>query len=325
MKKIFKVISVCGGIGMGSEALKQAVKDAGYEFQEVCVDIGELQEYVYNLNHKEGLFCRMDMRKLTLKTFNAFLISKGRSPIKKGDIDLILFATPCTFASGLNNFRTPYHEINKLTSKEIPRIVKQFAPKFGFLAENVSDIVTDKVLRPMFSEFKRKLKADGMYDVKPTILNSADYNCWTSRPRLIVYAKAKSIPREITFPKSTTTTYSDFHLDKLIPTAVAYCPGLYRYDVYDREHELLIGREDKWLPADRIIGTVTATGGEGIMDSDYDEPRSLSIEELKKIFGIEHFDFGKCTDSEIHFLIGNGMVVPFMKIVCRHFLDQFCQ
>ena len=326
MKKVFKILTVAGGIGMGSEAMKQAIRDAGYEFEEVaCIDIGELQEYVYDLIHKRGQFCRMDMRNLTLETLNAFLISKGKEPIKKGEIDLILFSTPCTFASGLNNFRTPFHEINKLTSKEIPRIVKEFAPKFGFIAENVSDIITDKILRPMCRELKRQLKADGMYDIKHAILNSADYNCWTSRPRLIVYGKAKSIPDGITFPETTTTNYSDFHLNKLIPTALAYNAGLYRYDVIDLETNTIIGKEDKWLSADRIIGTVTATGGEGILDSDYDEPRSLSIGELKKLFGIEHFDFGNLSDRDIHFLIGNGIVVPFMKVVCRHFLDQFCR
>jgi site-specific DNA-cytosine methylase len=326
MKRVFKILSICGGIGMGSEAIKQAIIDSGCEFIEIaCVDFGELQEFVYYKNHAEGLYCRIDIRELTLEVLNAFLISKGRDPIQKQEIDLILFSTSCTFASGLNNYRTPYHEINQLTTVEIPRILREFEPKVGFIAENVGDIVTDTDLRPMFIEFKRALNSHSMYDFKYDVLNSADYNCWTSRPRLIILGKAKSIPGEITFPEPTTTNYSNFHLNKLIPTALAYNAGLYRYDVIDPETNTIIGKEDKWLSADRIIGTVTATGGEGILDSDYDEPRSLSIGELKKLFGIEHFDFGNLSDRDIHFLIGNGIVVPFMKVVCRHFLDQFCR
>jgi len=324
MKRVFKILSICGGIGMGSEAIKQAIIDSGHEFIEIaCVDFGELQEFVYYKNHAKGLYCRIDIRELTLEVLNAFLISKGRDTIQKQEIDLILFSTSCTFASGLNNYRTPYHEINQLTTVEIPRILREFEPKVGFIAENVGDIVTDKVLRPMFIEFKRALKSHGMYDFKYDVLNSADYNCWTSRPRLIILGKAKSLKAKITFPEPTTINYTDYYLNKLIPTALRYNAGLYRYDIIDPETNMLIGREEKWLSADRIIGTVTATGGEGILDSDYDKPRSLSIPELKKIFGIEHFDFGDLDDSQIHFLIGNGIVVPFLRVIAKHYMDQF--
>ena len=135
--------------------------------------------------------------------------------------------------------------------------------------------------------------------------------------------KAKSIPGKITFPAPTTKRYTDFYLNKLIPTALSYSPGLYRDKVFDDDTDILIGKRDNWLSAERILGTVTATGGEMILDSDFDEARQLTIEELKKIFGIEHFNFDGVKDKDVHFLIGNGIVVPFLKVVAKHFLNQF--
>ena len=318
MKKTFTFISICGGIGMGSEALKQA---GGTEI--ACVDYGQLQECAYAGIHEDGLYYRGDIRNISLETLNSFLISKGRPLIKRGEVDVILFSTPCTYASGLNYYRTPFAEMNQLTSVEIPRLLEAFAPKIGFIAENVPDIITDKVMRPMFKELKRKLKAANMYDFDYSVMDSADYECWTSRPRLIILGKAKSIPGVITFPAPTTKNHSDFYLNKLIPTALSYSPGLYRAKVIDTDSAMLIGKSDSWLSAERILGTVTATGGEMILDSDFDEPRQLTVAELKKIFGIEHFNFDGIKDDHVHFLIGNGIVVPFLKVVANHFLNQF--
>lgn len=315
MKKQFTFISICGGIGMGSEALKQL---GGVEI--ACVDNGDLQEKAHNILNPDGVFLKKDVRKVTPKNLNEFLISRGKAPIEQ--VDLILFSTPCTYASGLNYYRTPHAEMNQLTSVEIPRILEQFAPKIGFIAENVPDIITDKALRPMFKALKRKLKAADMYDIDVKILDSADYNCWTSRPRGIFFGKSKFIPGSITFPAPTTRCYADYYLNKLIPTALLYSPGLYRKKTFS-DSDMLIGKRDNWLSADRILGTVTATGGEMIMDSNFSSERQLTIDELKTIFGIEHFDFTGLTNREIHFLIGNGIVVPFLKTVTEHFLEQF--
>ena len=318
MKRKFTFITFCGGIKMGSESLKQL---NGTEI--ACIDWGELQEFAANIIDPQGLYFKIDVREVTLEILNAFLISKSRKPIAKGEVDLILFSFPCTYCSGLNYYRTPFAEMNQLTSVEMPRILEVFAPKLGFISENVPDMITDKVMRPMFKELKRKLKASNMYDFVYSIQDSADYECWTSRPRLIMLGKAKSIPGTITFPAPTTKTYSDFHLNKLIPTALSYSPGLYRDKVFDDDSGVLVGKRDNWLSADRVLGTVTATGGEMILDSNFDEPRQLTIAELKTIFGIEHFNFDGIKDSDIHFLIGNGIVVPFLKVIAKHFLTQF--
>lgn len=316
MKHNFTFLAFCGGIGMGSDALKQC---GGEEL--ACIDYGDLQEQAFYGIHPSGCYMKMDMTTLTLDSFNEQRISMGLKPVQRGEVDVLLFSTPCTYMSELNNYRTPFNEMNVLTSKHIPRIIEEFQPVKGFICENTAALKTASVLRATYTELRQRLRKLNRYRFRDNILNSANYNCWTSRPRWIMYGLTDSAGSPISFPEPITVDDSKFHLNKLIPDAIEYTPGLYRKRFIDPYTGVILGKTEKWYDAKRILGTVTATGGEKIRLVD-DTVRKLTIAELKTIFGIEHFNFGNISEADIHFLIGNGIVVPFMKVVAEHFLKQ---
>jgi len=297
---------------MGSWAL---IKAGGEEV--ACVDIGDQQELIYKQQpfFKGGLYIKMDAREFNLEVLNEHLKANNRELIKPGDIDVILISSPCTSISGLNLYRTPFADSNFLLL-ETARFIEIFKPKLATIIENVPALSNSVEMEPLLTELKRSIYATGNVNICLDNLNAKHFETPQSRLRCVL--ASTDLPGKITFPAPTTKDYDALKLNRIIPSALGYCPGISRTKIMD-EHNRIIGKSDKWYSSDRIIGAITATGGERILDS-IDGKRSLTIDELKKLFGIEEFTFEGVSYAVAHLLIGNGIAVPFLQRIVEHLL-----
>jgi site-specific DNA-cytosine methylase len=315
MKKIwFKFATFYGGGGLGSWG---TVKAGGIEL--FNIDNGSIQEKVYKKNFKAP-YLKMDALKANVKTVNQELKKKGvKLVIKPGSIDLIILSAPCTGISRRNRLRHPFSKVNFLLL-DCPRAIREFKPKIAII-ENVESIL-DKEMKPLLDLFLAKCGALTEYNFQWRVLNAKDYSVPQSRLRFIVILVRKDVGKPV-WPKPTTKDYKSLELRNVLPGIVAFDAGGSRKAVKDKNGNK-VAKMDKWTPADRPVGTLTATGGEKFLDI-RNKKRKPSIRERQILCTAQDMNFEGLKYNEAVEVLGNGIMPNFIKAVVENLAKQLLQ
>ena len=81
---------------------------------------------------------------------------------------------------------------------------------------------------------------------------------------------------------------------------------------------------DKWTPADRPVGTLTATGGEKFLDI-RNKKRKPSIRERQILCTAQDMNFEGLKYNEAVEVLGNGIMPNFIKAVVENLAKQLLQ
>ena len=116
------------------------------------------------------------------------------------DCDIIIGGFPCQGFSLANQKRNELDERNSLYL-EFVRILRDKQPPY-FIAENVKGILSlgkGSVFQTILKDF-----SDIGYDVKPTVLNAADYGVPQTRERVLIFGTRRDFSLKIEFPPKAT-------------------------------------------------------------------------------------------------------------------------
>ena len=122
------------------------------------------------------------------------------------------------------------------------------------------------------------------------------------------------------WPKSTTKDYKSLELRNVIPGIIAFDAGGTRKSVRDKTGKK-IARMDKWTPADRPVGTLTATGGEKFLDRNH-KKRKPSIKERQILCTAQDMNFDGLKYNEAVEVLGNGIMPNFIQTVTANLAKQ---
>ncbi len=189
-KSTYKILDLfCGvggfHIGFGHEGFKTIL----------AVDVDEYCEKFHCLNLPEIPFLRKDIRFLTNRDLEKFVV---------GTVDVLVGGPPCQGFSTIGNRISADPERRKKTDsrndlfREYIRILRFLKPKV-FLMENVKGLLTrDK--GAVFNEMKKQFYQTG-YQFNHVILNAADFGVPQIRERVFFYGTRLGLP--MSPPKAT--------------------------------------------------------------------------------------------------------------------------
>ena len=318
MNTKLKVISLFSGIGGSSYGYKKAGCEviAAVEFLPNAVS-----NYLLN-NPTAKTYCK-DIRKL-----DPLEILKELK-LQPGELDILDGSPPCTGFSiaGLGHHKkvkinnpkqysnTHKHQRVDDLFGEYIRFVKHIQPK-TFVAENVKGMIQGK-FKGFFNNILKELSNCG-YIVEARLMDSQHYKVPQTRKRIIIRGIRKDLNKKILWPKrlSETAKLKDYLKFKEKDNSE-------RYELkegnqgYERYHKVIPGENFSVLYErkrlfnfertswDRPAPTIAASANVYHPD----EPRSFSLKEYYKIFGLgENFQLKGSFYKKTTFL--GRMVVP---------------
>jgi site-specific DNA-cytosine methylase len=303
MKNIgFKFASVYSGGGLGSFG---AHKAGGQEV--FAVDYNKIAEKVFRNNFPDVPFHNMDALNVTKDK----MIELGHNKNELENLDLLLLSPPCTGISRVNINRHPFMPVNSLLL-DSPRLVREFTPKVAII-ENVEGILDD-VMKPLLSLFISKCKALTDYNFEYRILNANEFGVPQRRKRFIAMLVRKDVGMPI-FPEPTTKDYEALYINRLFPNLIGIDAGGTRKKILSDSGDQ-IGKRNKWTHTNQPCPTLTATGGELILDI-LDGVREMNRHERIAFCGTQGMNFEGITDKALRFVSGNGIMPPLMEAICN--------
>ncbi len=228
-------------------------------------------------------------------------------------------------------------------------IVAQKNPKM-FIAENVKGLLTankKKAITQIIEDFS-KTGAYG-YDVKPYLVNFADYGVAQLRERVLIIGVRKDIksefiiPEKLRSPKNYLSSkealdgvkgvqFNNEHQNiktntieklKLIPAG-----GNFTDIPKESPHYVkgMISHVYRRLHPDKPSTTIIAAGGGGTWGYHYDEHRPLTNRERARLFGYPDDFIFEGTITEVRKQIGNSVpptgIIPFAKAVKKFLAEE---
>lgn len=303
MKKTgFKFGSVYSGGGLGSFG---AHKAGGQEV--FAVDSNKIAEKVFRSNFPEVTFHNMNALKVT----KGKMTELGHNKNELDNLDLLLLSPPCTGISRVNINRHPFLSVNCLLL-DCPRLVREFTPKVAII-ENVEGL-QDDVMKPLLSLFISKCKALTDYNFEYRILNANDFGVPQRRKRFIAMLVRNDVGVPV-FPEATTKDYEALYINRLFPNVIGIDAGGARKKILSNSGDQ-VGKRNKWTHTNQPCPTLTATGGELVLDI-REGIREINRQERIVFCGTQGMNFEGITDKELRFVSGNGIMPPFMEAICN--------
>lgn len=309
MKKIrFKFASVYSGGGFGSNGAHNA---GGQEI--FAIDLNKTAQKVFSKNFPNVPFFNMNALDVTAHK----MIELGLKAKDVRNIDILLLSPPCTGISRRNIHRHPFLPVNLLLL-DCPRLVREFKPKVAII-ENV-DGIEDDVMQPLLTLFIAKCHALTDYNFQYKILNANDFGVPQRRKRFVAMLVRKDIGVPV-FPEPTTKDYEALYVNRLFPNLVGFDAGGSRRKILSKTGEQ-IGKRNKWTHTNQPCPTLTATGGEKVLDI-IERVRDVNRQERIVFCGAKSMNFDGITDSELRFVSGNGIMPPFMEAICNRIVEAY--
>ena len=292
IEKSHTVISTFSGAGGSSLGYKLAGLNVLWASEFV-----EAAQEVYRLNHPTTFLNTLDIRDVTPEQI---LLEAN---LKKGELDILDGSPPCAAFSSSGKRQAGWGDIKKYSDTsqrvddlffEYVRILKGLKPKV-FIAENVKGLVSG-VAKGYFKQIMRALKEAG-YVVKAQVLDAKWLGVPQSRPRVIFMGVRNDLGLEPVFPKphAQLVSYGDavardeklaglfWTLPEGKMTQMWHHANNYRGS-FDKAHLSVYGKGSmfnhyriQWdLPSRSAV-----QGSQSLYHPD--EPRSLTIGELKRV------------------------------------------
>lgn len=309
MENSFSCASIFSGGGFGSKGMQRA---GGKEL--FAVDIHPWAKKVFTLNFPSVPF--FDINALDVKKKR--LIDLGVKAKDLKHLDILLLSSPCTGISRRNRKRHPYAPVNMLLLHSVD-IIKELQPKIAII-ENVEGLL-DKEMLPLLVMLLAKCQALENYNFEYRVLNSKDYGVPQNRKRFILILTRTDIGIPV-WPEKSTVDYKALNLRKIYPHIVAFDAGGSRKKIYAPGTNKVIGRANKWVHAHKPIGTLTAKGHEVFMDLRLGV-RRVKAEEKIVFIGAEDMHFDGCTEAQVGFVGGNGIMPNMMEAIVAKLRDEY--
>ncbi len=251
-----------------------------------------------------------------------------RTGLQPGELDLLDGSPPCQGFSTAGK-RVLSDDRNKLFL-EFGRLLSGLRPKV-FVMENVSGMVKGK-MKVVFAEILRDLKGRG-YKVSARLLNAMWYNVPQSRQRLIFIGVRDDLgidpshPRPKKKPVTAGEALSECKIKKwarpLGPTAKKVWhtarPGQSGKSLdWTNGNFFSSLKVDPEKPSPTILKEFPGTGGH----MHWEDPRSLSIEELKRLTSFPD-QFSLAGSFEHQWArIGNSVPPMLMEAIAKHTMEE---
>lgn len=315
MHTVVSTFAGCGGSSLG-------YKLAGFK-ELLAIDFEENAVETFKMNFPEVPVWQRDVATVTGQEI---LDALG---LKKGELDVFDGSPPCQGFS-MSGKRKVTDARNNLFAEYI-RLITELEPKV-FVAENVVGM-TRGPMKGMFNEILRSMHALD-YDVKAKIMNAKYYNVPQSRPRVIFIGVRKDIG-VASFPEPNMKTISAGEAVKgVVPTLYKKLEkDWFTFDLW-RRMKLGSSGEDvhpkgkgkafnlvkvsPFKPCPTIPKTLSLGDRRFGAHLHWSEPRTLSIEEVKRVSSFPD-DF-KLTGSleEQWARIGNAVMPNMMRAIAEH-------
>lgn len=220
------------------------------------------------------------------------------------EVDLVVGGPPCVDSSPLNRKYSSFGKNNELIFIFLKFVLNEIKPK-QVLMEQVPSILTFKRL----CHLKRRLihflnSYNNEYDWEIQVLNAADYGANQERKRMILIMHHKSMNVPVSFPKPIQRTSAQ-QLKSLIPSIACFTQKVEKgFDEYGSR------KKTKWKSANRILHTLTATGGEKVMRND-GTVNDYTLEELLLICQMPKLNLSNLGRTAQHRLLGNMVLIEF--------------
>jgi len=256
------------------------------------------------------------------------------SGIDPGRLDILDGSPPCQGFStaGERDFEDPRNQLYK----EYLRMLDVFRPK-TFVMENVSGMVKGK-MKLIFADILRELKLKG-YTVSMRLLNASWYGVAEARERSIFIGVRSDLgiipshPRPLSGPINVATVIRGLGPQKipleLSDKTLKLWRGTSPGDSFAQACIKLYGKEHhfnaKKLHPLRPSLTITKTVNKATGLYHWDEPRHMTIPELKRIhsFPDDFILIGKFEEQWAR--IGNSVPPLMMKAIAEHIDKEILQ
>lgn len=311
---VISTFAGCGGSSLG-------YKMAGFE-ELLAIDFDPNAVETFRLNFPGVEMWHRDIRDVTAEEIFE------TTGLKKGELDVFDGSPPCQGFSTTGK-RKVADDRNDLF-KDFVRLVDELAPKV-FVMENVTGMIKGK-MKGRFNEILKELKALD-YDVKVKQMNAKYYNVPQSRERLIFIGVRKDLKTEVTFPKANLNiitagkavegvvakTFTKLEKDWLtFDLWTRMKAGKNATEVHPKGSAFNLVKISPEKPCPTIPKTVSIGNKRYGAHLHWKEPRTLSIEELKRLSSFpDDFQFiGKFEDQWAR--IGNAVMPNMMKAIALH-------
>ena len=306
---VISLFAGCGGSSLG-------YKWAGYK-ELLAIEWDDNAVKTFKLNFSKVPIWQKDIKKVTGKEIMNFL------NIKKGELDLLDGSPPCQGFSTAGK-RVVIDKRNDLVNENII-LIDELQPKV-FVIENVSGMIKGK-MKGLFIEYIKKMKSLN-YQVKCKLMNAKYYNVPQSRERVIFIGVRKDLEIKPSYTEGN---------NKIITVKEAFknCKiGEVKYLKGNKANlikKLKIGQnmskltKNKYfntlrLNPNKVCPTIPKLFGEawGSFFAHWESNRSISINELKRLFTYSDDFIMIGTFKDQWAVIGNSVPPKFMQAIAEH-------
>lgn len=286
---VVSTFSGCGGSCLG-------YRMAGYKVIYANEFIPAAQE-VYRLNHPDAYLDTRDIRQVKPEEILKI------TGLKKGEVDLLNGSPPCAAFSTCGKLDKGWNAVKNYSDTkqrvddlffEFTRLLEGLQPKV-FIAENVKGLVTGKA-KGYFKAILAELKNKG-YNVKAQLLNAAYLGVPQARERLIFIGVRDDLNINPVFPVPLKYIYTvaDAYKEPTEPCTIYWklpegkMLNCFYYAIKNNIDKLsygsiaLYGKNSMFTHRLAVLNRPCPTILQGSMYYHHIEPRSLNINELKRI------------------------------------------
>lgn len=292
----YTVAGVCSNLlGLETGAVR-----AGFTPVFAC-DIEEKSKLAFELlkSHSEEVFIHEDIKKLSLKEIKVRLMAHGVL-LSKGELDLFVAGPPCFGMTGLNRFRSVFHELNMLMFDTF-RLIEELQPKTA-IVEQVP-IVLSAGMAPFYNLLTSRLNTLN-YHWNVKVLNAANYGCYQSRKRAIFILVRKDLGVMPSFPEPRP-------IDLTKQSALAVI-GAEMYRNPSKNGSPKSGKE--------MFGTMTSQTMEVFRNGKWE---ALTLEDRKRLAHMTEVDLSSVLNrTEYTKMLGNMVLPPFAEALSKHVLEE---
>ncbi len=317
---VISAFAGCGGSSLG-------YKLAGFE-ELLAIDFDPNAVETFRLNFPEVEVLHENIKDVTVE--QVLEVTK----LKKGELDVFDGSPPCQGFS-ISGKRKIDDSRNDLF-KDFVRMVDGLSPKV-FVMENVTGMIRGH-MKGRFNEILKDLKSLD-YNVKVKSMNAKYYNVAQSRQRLIFIGVRKDLKIEPSFPKASLNLIStEKALEGVVSkTFTVLDKNWFTYDLWTRMqigkngetvhpqgkgHAFNLVKVSPYKPCPTVPKTVSVGNKRFGAHLHWKEPRTLSIEELKRLSSFpDDFQFiGKFEEQWAR--IGNSVMPNMMKAIALNIKEN---
>ena len=290
-----------GGFDIGAE-------ENGFVTGYACDWERNSQQFFSN-NFPHVPFDCTNVKNVTLKRINEKRKECHLPEFLRGEIDVLSGGSPCVKLAACNTFDArDFAPENMLMFETLPKIVLDLQPKIAVF-EN-SDRLCSKgreaVLMEYIASFNTLLP-NYWYSIK--VINAKRHGAYQSRSRSIVVLVRKNVLNNRTipfFPERLQIDISKQGVEALLPGVKAFSAG--QFSAKPR------------VAKGNIFCTITASTCQKVIGSDKKE-KKISVDQCKKLTGMENMDFSGICDTGKYKLLGNMVMRQLTYRVFNNFLN----